>query len=72
MLSTEPNAGFNATTLGSWPEPKSRVGRSTQVLPGNNFKIRFWHQVSHLFNECINDLDVGGNGAMVIYGIKWH
>ena len=29
VLSTEPNAGLNARTLRSWPEPKSRVKQST-------------------------------------------
>ena len=28
-LSREPNAGLDSRTLGSWPEPKSRVRRST-------------------------------------------
>ena len=40
--STEPNAGLHLTTLRSWPEPKSRVGRltdwATQVPPVFYFK----------------------------------
>ena len=29
MLSVEPDLGLDPTTLGSWPELKSRVGHST-------------------------------------------
>ena len=29
MVSTEPNAGLDPTTVKSWSEPKSRVGCST-------------------------------------------
>ena len=28
-VSAEPDAGLNLTTLGSWPQLESRVGRST-------------------------------------------
>ena len=31
MLSTEPNSGLDPTILGSCPEPKSRVGCSTEL-----------------------------------------
>ena len=32
MLSVEPDSGLNPTTLGSWPELKSRVGRMLNRL----------------------------------------
>ena len=51
MLSTEPNSGLNATTLGSWPEQKSRVPCSidwTTQVP-QIFTILFEsHQISPL------------------------
>ena len=41
MLSAEPNAGLDPMSLGSWPEPKSRVGREAQPteLPRHPWKM---------------------------------
>ena len=33
ILSVEPNMGLDPTTLGSWPEPKPRVGYLTSRAP---------------------------------------